>query len=57
MCRLGGAGLGRDRLGRAGGFAGGAFVPAQSSDETSLEYADAFDGLEEDWSALDWSDA
>lgn len=44
-------------IGMAGGFAGGAFVPAPFSDETSLEYADAFDGLEEDWSALDWSDA
>ncbi len=43
--------------GLAGGYAGGSLVPALAGDETVLEYADAFDGLTEDWTALEWSDA
>lgn len=44
-------------IGLMGGFAGGTLVPAQDEDTMSLEYADAFDGLTEDWSAWEWSDA
>jgi len=44
-------------IGVMGGFAGGTLVPAQVDDASSLEYADAFDGLMEDWSAWEWSDA
>ncbi|MEE2527075.1 hypothetical protein V0U79_11910 [Hyphobacterium sp. HN65] len=44
-------------LGVAGGFAGGLFVPAETGDVYESEYADAFDGLMEDWSAWEWSDA
>ncbi|WP_394694201.1 hypothetical protein [Hyphobacterium sp.] len=44
-------------IGLMGGFAGGTLVPAQQDDTISLEYADAFDGLMEDWSAWEWSDA
>lgn len=44
-------------IGVMGGFAGGTLVPTQEDDMMSLEYADAFDGLMEDWSAWEWSDA
>ncbi|PIW31389.1 MAG: hypothetical protein COW29_01905 [Rhodobacterales bacterium CG15_BIG_FIL_POST_REV_8_21_14_020_59_13] len=44
-------------IGLAGGYAGGGFVPVQAGDATSLDYADAFDGLTEDWSSWEWSDA
>lgn len=44
-------------IGLAGGYAGGAFVPVQDSNAISSDYADAFDGLTEDWSAWEWSDA
>lgn len=44
-------------LGVAGGFAGGLFVPANQETLYESEYADAFDGLMEDWSAWEWSDA
>ncbi len=44
-------------VGLAGGFAGGIFVPGQDETAYVSEYADAFDGLMEDWSAWEWSDA
>jgi len=44
-------------IGVMGGFAGGTLVPVEVDDASSLEYADAFDGLMEDWSAWEWSDA
>lgn len=44
-------------LGVAGGFAGGLFVPVDNEELYGSEYADAFDGLMEDWSAWEWSDA
>lgn len=44
-------------IGVAGGYAGGAFVPWKDNNTISPEYADAFDGLTEDWSAWEWSDA
>ncbi|WP_421792224.1 hypothetical protein [Hyphobacterium sp.] len=45
-------------FGLAGGFAGGLVTPVSEQDDdlVSLDYADPFDGLEEDWSAWDWSD-
>jgi len=44
-------------IGLMGGFAGGTLVPVPVDQTDSLEYADAFDGLMEDWSAWEWSDA
>lgn len=44
-------------VGLASGFAGGLVTPGVSGDDyVTPEYADAFDGLVEDWSAWDWSD-
>lgn len=44
-------------IGIASGFGGGFFVPTTLDTSTDYEYADAYDGLLEDWSAWEWSDA
>jgi len=44
-------------VGLAGGFGGALLGPADPDSIVSLDYTDAFDGLEEDWMAWDWSDA
>jgi ferric-dicitrate binding protein FerR (iron transport regulator) len=44
-------------VGVVSGFTGGLFLPNGSDPYYESEYADAFDGLVEDWSAWDWSDA
>jgi hypothetical protein len=44
-------------IGLAGGFAGALVGPSETDSIVSLEYTDAFDGLEEDWMAWEWSDA
>lgn len=44
-------------IGVVGGFAGGLVLPESDESIYETEYADAFDGLLEDWAAWEWSDA
>jgi hypothetical protein len=44
-------------VGLAGGFGGALLGPADPDSVVFLDYTDAFDGLEEDWMAWEWSDA
>ncbi|WP_421786055.1 hypothetical protein [Hyphobacterium sp.] len=44
-------------IGVIGGFTSGLVLPVGEEPYYGAEYADAFDGLAEDWAAWDWGDA